>query len=654
MPEEVSFIICDFCNKKNRSAAKFCKGCGKLISGEDKEEFITCPRCEKYIIKNARFCSKCGFKVSRIYEKGFPLPSAPETVKVKKIKRLNLEDPSAIQDLYFFFSTLEENYGMSMEELQGLMNYQKHLFEKNEKGLALIHKRTGLISSVNSSFEKFTGFPREILIGKDFITVLSEINKYNKKHDMNSILKEEEFYILNGDFEKCSLKIEKNSDLFDSKFFMAIIDTSVLLEKQWLKKERGTATKKLFLVAKIAEEINNSLDIETILTNTLERLMEATRSDTGLIMFIDEKEILYPIAYKGISAYMIEDLNKNPVKANIGSRGRALLLGKTVEARLNRNEIETSMTGSLLNREKLSTILTVPLKSKEDSLGIMVLGRRKDKNYSGKDMELLDAIGNHIVIAINNASLYEQIKFQLDELEEKNKKLKELEQIKEKLTRMIIHDLKSPLTGIMAYSEFFNKDKEIDKNELIRIFRSIYSSSQDILNMVMNLLDIGRLEEKKLEVNFTAIDAGDSINKVLNNMEMKLYKKNIKVIKIIPESLPVIRADKNLFYRIITNLMDNAIKYSPNNSKVAIEIKYKRQDNNITFCFIDEGKGIPAKYREKIFEAFFTIDVDDSVITTSTGIGLSFCKLAIEAHGGKIWVEDNIPRGSEFFFTLPL
>ena len=96
------------------------------------------------------------------------------------------------------------------------------------------------------------------------------------------------------------------------------------------------------------------------------------------------------------------------------------------------------------------------------------------------------------------------------------------------------------------------------------------------------------------------------------------------------------------------------MKYSGSDSKIAIQIKYKKLDQEVLFSFSDEGRGIPQGYKEQIFEPFFTVDIDDSVITTSSGIGLSFCKLAVETHGGKIWVEDNIPRGSEFIFTLPL
>ena len=116
--------------------------------------------------------------------------------------------------------------------------------------------------------------------------------------------------------------------------------------------------------------------------------------------------------------------------------------------------------------------------------------------------------------------------------------------------------------------------------------------------------------------------------------------------------LPEIEGDKNILYRVITNLVDNAIKYSNADGKIAVEASYGKKENELLFCISDEGPGIPEEYREKIFQSFFTIDRGNNEITNSTGIGLSFCKLAIEAHGGKIWVEENSHGGSRFYFTL--
>ena len=100
------------------------------------------------------------------------------------------------------------------------------------------------------------------------------------------------------------------------------------------------------------------------------------------------------------------------------------------------------------------------------------------------------------------------------------------------------------------------------------------------------------------------------------------------------------------------NILDNGIKNSKPSGKIKIEVI--KDEHDFLFCIIDEGKGVPPEYREKIFEDFFSLNTEESLIGTSTGIGLSFCKMAVEAHGGRIWVEENSPSGSKFYFTLPV
>ena len=110
---------------------------------------------------------------------------------------------------------------------------------------------------------------------------------------------------------------------------------------------------------------------------------------------------------------------------------------------------------------------------------------------------------------------------------------------------MIIHDLKNPLTGIMSYSQYLQASDKIQDEKLLSIFRSIYSSCQDILHMVMNLLDIGKMEEGKLNLNLSLISLPEMINEILEKLDIKLLKRRIKVIKIIPEDLPLVSGDKN-------------------------------------------------------------------------------------------------------------
>ena len=651
------FSTCPFCNAKNRVGSKFCRGCGKKIQKDRidlqalREQLIKCPVCKRSMKSSAKVCH-CGTKLSpaSVKDPRTSLLTRSATKKIDRLKRPELVLSKPVKEAISFLKDLRESYGMELDDLKSLVNCQQYLFDTSDKGLALIEENTGRFITINYKFEEIAGHSKSDLYGETLSTLIKKLNPQNKEYDIKAIVDLSEFSILNSKYEAISVKVTRNRGPFDNNSLVVIMDIHSTAEHKWFKKSRAS-TKKLNLVAKMAEEISRSLDIKVLLQNTLEKTMTVTNSDVAVIMFMDENKNLYPMASKGISKNLIEDLKNRTIKADKGSRARALLLGKTIEAKIKHSD--SPFTGPLAVSEQLTSILTVPLKSKDDTLGIMSLGRRKAVKYSGPDFELLDTIVNHIVIAINNSRLYEQIKSQLQELEDKNKKLEELEQTKKSLTRAIVHDLKAPLTGIMGYAEFLLMNYDIEPVQLLKMYQRIYSGSQDILRMVVNLLDISKMEEDKVSLNLTSINPEKIIDNILDELQIKIAKKELEVIKTINETLPDIKADKDLFKRIVMNLLDNAIKYSK--SKKTIEIKAEEEDeNHITFSVIDEGTGIPEEYQEDIFKSFFSMAADNAAITPSTGIGLSFCKFAVEAHGGKIWMEENSPVGSKFIFTLPL
>ncbi len=588
-----------------------------------------CINCGSPNRKSSKFCRSCGNNL---------LSEVSEQKDTSII-------PALYQDKNSFFTNLKESYHMGIDDLNDFLSYQQYLFEASEKGLAIIHRNTGRFIAVNTKFEEITGFSRIELKEETFISLISGLNKANKKYDMPSILQIKEFIIFTGIYEKIWVNVTEYSGIFENNSILLTLD----YKKESKTRLVSPATKKLNLIARISEDINSSLNIEDILASTLEKVKSITKSDVALIMFMDEHKKLLPIASSGISETLIENLKTLTIESDRGSRARALSLGKTVMARLNET---SSLTGQLVLNENLLSMATIPLKAKDEVIGIMSIGSRRKEDFT-EYIELLDVIGNQVAIAIKNSRLYIQVKEQLTELEAKNSKLKELEQTKERLTRMIVHDLKSPLTGVMSYAEYLQVNNTVNDPKLTKIYQSIYTSSQDILRMVINLLEISKMEEEKLTLKLTEVNPGEILQRIKEEMQIKLLKKKLEFKVSIPANL-IVPSDKDLFYRIMTNLIDNAIKYSSTGGTITVKIIPKKKKNKILFCIIDEGKGIPEEYRQKIFESFFKLDREECGITTSTGIGLTFCKLAVKSHGGNIWVKENTPHGSKFYFTLPI
>lgn len=656
MPSKEKKVLCSICNTENENTSNFCKWCGKKIKQliQNKDLLITCPRCQKQVKRSTKFCSYCRFNISQFLqtedEKETVL-SCSEILTDNENREKEISSSEEKSETDLLISSLKDMYGLKFNELKILLSTQKYLYDKSDMAIAVIDEKTGQIISVNEGFLEFSELPEIELKQIDFISFLKKLNSRNSYCEIPSNMEKSEGYIYNKYSEKFLLRYRKSREPFDNNSLIVLIERPLKEEEYFLRLD-GFVSKNLYLVSKIAAEINSTLQLDIILNNTLKRVMDATKSDSGLIMFLNDAGELLPVASRGISTMLVNYLKKNPVRADRGSRGKAIMMGKTVERRLKQDDNNSDMTETLVTRENLASMVTVPLKHKEEVTGIIVLGKRKKEEYSMEEKSLLDAICAHIVIAIKNATLYKKLEENLKTLEEKNNKLKDLEIKKEKLTYMIVHDLKNHIQEIMAYSEYLYKNSGIKNEKFQRMFQHIFLSSHNISEMTMNMLEIGKIEEGKIKINYYPVIVGDILKELLNKMSIKIQNKNIEIIMSLPEELPPMKADKHLLSRVLMNILDNGIKNSKPSGKIKIEVI--KDEHDFLFCIIDEGKGVPPEYREKIFEDFFSLNTEESLIGTSTGIGLSFCKMAVEAHGGRIWVEENSPSGSKFYFTLPV
>ena len=178
--------------------------------------------------------------------------------------------------------------------------------------------------------------------------------------------------------------------------------------------------------------------------------------------------------------------------------------------------------------------------------------------------------------------------------------------------------------------------------------------------MIENLLDVSRIEQDRIEIFTEKINIPEEVNKVLEILKPLADKKNIRFKTVQPESLWV-RADRDRLRDILTNILDNAIKYSNEGDEVAVKIETKIDTKKlkgegkemVSISIIDHGPGIPKEKQRAIFERFERIRTDKAVREKGLGLGLHIVKKLIELQGGRIWVESEVGKGSTFIFTLP-
>ena len=224
------------------------------------------------------------------------------------------------------------------------------------------------------------------------------------------------------------------------------------------------------------------------------------------------------------------------------------------------------------------------------------------------------------------------------------------EQLRSNLLRSVSHDIRTPLTSISGNaSTLMSSYDQLDKDTLEQIFSDIYDDSEWLIDLVENLLFISRIENGKMELHMTTDIVDDVISEALKHIDRNASKHVIKVDS--GEDILIARMDSRLISQVIINLMNNAVKNTPEGSE--IDIKSWREGKDIYVSVVDNGPGIPDQVKPHIFEMFYTGESKIADGRRGLGLGLALCRSIIEAHGGSIRLEDNEPSGCRFTFSLP-
>ncbi len=235
-------------------------------------------------------------------------------------------------------------------------------------------------------------------------------------------------------------------------------------------------------------------------------------------------------------------------------------------------------------------------------------------------------------------------------LEHQYESLKELESMRDSLVHMIVHDMRSPLSVIkMALTMLeIGADAPLDEEGKKDLTAAIQCSDK-LITMVNNLLDVSKMESGVVKLNVEPVQLSEIVGEVSRKIGPLLQGREL-VVKCDP-LLPTSYGDRSMLERVLDNLVSNAVKFTTAGQKITVEATF--EDNEITVAVIDEGPGIPESAFEEVFEKFKQVGGRSSS-QPSSGLGLSFCKLAIEAHQGRIWVESELGKGSRFQFRIPV
>jgi K+-sensing histidine kinase KdpD len=236
------------------------------------------------------------------------------------------------------------------------------------------------------------------------------------------------------------------------------------------------------------------------------------------------------------------------------------------------------------------------------------------------------------------------------QLRESYRQLKELEDLRDNLVHMVVHDMRAPLSNIGVYLDLLATVEGTTLSPKGQQYLSAAGEANSVLiKMVGAMLDINRMEAGQLPLELTECDLAGIIPEAL--VRLGTLKDNRQIIVDLDRTCLPIKADSQLILRVIQNLIDNALRFTTRDGLIRI-VTHEAGDH-IRVLVEDDGQGIPAAYRQKIFEKFGQVEARKAGRKYSTGLGLAFCKLAVEAHGGRIGVDSEEEEGSTFWFELP-
>jgi signal transduction histidine kinase len=464
-----------------------------------------------------------------------------------------------------------------------------------------------------------------------------------------------------------------------SFIFTPLLSVVRRLVNRWFRLDEFHASRTLHAYS---EQISNILDMQKLANVAVGLIIERMNITRGFLFLVDKETNGEPIKSYHVRAVrnigerqikMVTLTEENPIVKSFLHDQRPLL-----QYDLDRLPAYRSVPES--DREwfnRLESEVYLPIFSKREWIGLLALGAKISGNrYTADDLVTLSALANQTAVALENARLVDnlvQLNTELRQayrsLDKANRDLERLDQTKSDFISIASHELRTPLTTMIGYTEMLVEDSSLPENALIML-KGISKGTKRLHEIMDSMFDIAQIDSRSLQIHLTPVDTSLLIKEVGSSLE-KSFKERKQTLTFDIPPLPLIKADPNLLKKLFLHLLTNAIKFTPNNGKVAVTAKTVLHntdlpDGAVQITISDTGVGVDPDSREIIFSKFYQPGELTKHSTSKTrfkgggsGLGLALSKGIVEAHGGHIWVESNgydeakFP-GSQFHVMLPL
>jgi K+-sensing histidine kinase KdpD len=389
----------------------------------------------------------------------------------------------------------------------------------------------------------------------------------------------------------------------------------------------------------ISQTVAQTLDLQKIIDSALEKVTECTGLEACFI-YLRDKNILKLKGHHGLSiktaAEIPQELSTaSGIFSNLMEQSGPIIIEDL------KNSQETDL--KFLSDFGYRSFAGVPLTILGENIGVLGIATDFNQSFSPNNIELLTGIGREIAIAVRNAQLYEDAS--------SAKALRELDAMRTEFLANVSHELRTPLAVIKgSANSLLQPDVIFDEQTRREFLVSIDKDADTLTRLVDDLLMVSRLEANALEVRKKPHKLSTVIFAIKDRLDNLTVKHHLHIN--IPDDIPLVNIDEGRIGEVLTNLVENAVKFSDDDTNIYIKAVNKNKE--IIVSVADEGVGISPELHQKVFERFFQGDGRKAGRRKGSGLGLAICQGIIQAHGGKIWVESKTGQGAKFSFSLPL
>jgi GAF domain-containing protein len=434
---------------------------------------------------------------------------------------------------------------------------------------------------------------------------------------------------------------------FADQGVIAVENVRLFRELETRTRELARSVEELQALSDVGRAVSSTLDLPTVLATIVTRAVQLSGTSGGVLYEYDGASQTFHLrASHRTEEELVEALRASPIQLGEGATGQAVARRTPVEVAdiLEDRQYQLGVR-SILTRLGYRSILSVPLLLEQRILGALTVSRREPGSFPTETVNLLQTFATQSALAIQNARLFREI-------EAKGRELEVASRHKSQFLANMSHELRTPLNAILGYTELlidgiYGELSQKAGDVMARIDRS----GKHLLGLINDVLDLSKIEAGQLDLARADYSLAEVVNAVVTQVESLAAEKGLVLQAAVAPGLPAGRGDERRLAQVLLNLVGNAIKFTEVGS---VRIAAHVDGDAFLVSVADTGPGIAEADRRRIFEEFQQADSSSTRKKGGTGLGLSIARRIVELHGGRIWVESTVGRGSTFGFRVPV